>query len=93
MSGGGNEVIIEILQVGNAVKVVAVDAKSGLEVSIVGSPSMSEEMLNKINKEHFDFVQESVHEDLDKQELTPAFKNFKEKQLQMYRLHLQNLQI
>ena len=47
MSGGGNEVIIEILQVGNAVKVVAVDAKSGLEVSIVGSPSMSEEMLKR----------------------------------------------
>lgn len=47
MSGDGNEVIIEILQVGNAVKVVAVDAKSGLEVSIVGSPSMSEEMLKR----------------------------------------------
>lgn len=53
-----------------------------------GKP-MSEEMLNKINKEHFDFVQESVHEDLDKQELTPAFKNFKEKQLQMYHFHLE----
>ena len=47
MSGDGNEVIIEILQVGNAVKVVAVDAKSGLEVLIVGSPSMSEEMLKR----------------------------------------------
>jgi hypothetical protein len=47
MSGDGNEVIIEILQVGNAVKVVAVDVKSGLEVSIVGSPSMSEEMLKR----------------------------------------------
>ena len=52
MSGDGSEVIIEILQVGNAVKVVAVDVKSGLEVSIVGSPSMSEEMLkrNAVNK-------------------------------------------
>ncbi|MGB0575285.1 MAG: DUF6898 family protein [Alphaproteobacteria bacterium] len=47
MSGEGNEVIIEILQVGNAVKVIAVDAKTGLEVSIVGSPSMSEEMLKR----------------------------------------------
>ena len=47
MSGDGSEVIIEILQVGNAVKVVAVDVKSGLEVSIVGSPSMSEEMLKR----------------------------------------------
>jgi hypothetical protein len=47
MSGEGNEVIIEILQVGNAVKGIAVDAKTGLEVPIVGSPSMSEEMLKR----------------------------------------------
>ncbi|MBK18319.1 MAG: hypothetical protein CMM52_05725 [Rhodospirillaceae bacterium] len=47
MSEGGNEVLIEIMQVGNAVKVIAVDPKTGLEVSIVGSPSMSEEMLKR----------------------------------------------
>ncbi len=47
MSGDGNEVLIEILQVGNAVKVIAVDPNTGLEVSIVGAPSMSEEMLKR----------------------------------------------
>lgn len=47
MSGDGNEVLIEILQVGNAVKVIAVDPETGVEVSIVGSPSMSEEILKR----------------------------------------------
>jgi len=62
MSGDGNEVIIEILQVGNAVKVVAVDVKSGLEVSIVGSPSMSEEMLkrNAVKKLNYMLEKRSV---------------------------------
>ena len=47
MSGDGNEVLIEIMQVGNAVKVIAVDPETGVEVSIVGSPSMSEEILKR----------------------------------------------
>jgi len=50
--GSGREVIIEIYQVGNAVKVTAVDTETLVEVSIVGSPSQGEEMLkrNAINK-------------------------------------------
>jgi hypothetical protein len=46
------EVLIEMLRVGNAVKVVAVDPATGIEVSIVGSPSMGEETLkrNAVNK-------------------------------------------
>lgn len=47
MSGASNEVLIEILQVGNAEKVIAVDPGTGLEVSIAGSPFMSEEMLKR----------------------------------------------
>lgn len=48
----GREVLIEIMQVGNAVKVSAVDPGTGVEVSIVGSPSAGEEALkrNAVNK-------------------------------------------
>ena len=50
--GSGGEVIIELYQVGNAVKVTAVDPETLVEVSIVGSPGEGEEMLkrNAINK-------------------------------------------
>ena len=46
------DVIIEMIQVGNAVKVTAIDAATGIEVSIVGAPSISEEILkrNAVNK-------------------------------------------
>ncbi len=48
----GGEVLIEIQQVGNAVKVTAVDPVSLVEVSIVGSPRDGEEILkrNAVNK-------------------------------------------
>lgn len=39
--------LIEFIQVGNAVKVSAVDPKTGLEVSIVGSPLMSRDQLSR----------------------------------------------
>ena len=58
MSGDGNEVLIEILQVGNAVKVIAVDPETGVEVSIVGSPSMSEEILKRNAVKKLQFVLE-----------------------------------
>jgi hypothetical protein len=46
------EVLLELMQIGNAVKVVAVDPVTGTEVSIVGSPSDGEDVLkrNAINK-------------------------------------------
>jgi hypothetical protein len=48
----GKEVLIELYQVGNSVKVSAVDPETGIEVSIVGSPSAGEETLKRtaINK-------------------------------------------
>lgn len=48
----GDEVLIEMYQVGNSVKVSAVDPVTGVEVSIVGSPSAGEETLkrNAVNK-------------------------------------------
>ena len=51
----GKEVLIELYQVGNSVKVSAVDPETGIEVSIVGSPSAGEEILKRtaINKLNF----------------------------------------
>ncbi len=50
--GSDDEILIEMYQVGNSVKVSAIDIKTGVEVSIVGSPSVGEEMLrrNAVNK-------------------------------------------
>ena len=42
-----NEVLIEIQQIGNAVKVAAIDPETLVEVSIVGSPSAGEEALKR----------------------------------------------
>lgn len=50
--GHQGDIIIEMIQIGNAVKVTAVDTATGIEVSIVGAPSTSEETLkrNAVNK-------------------------------------------
>jgi len=50
--GHGREVLIELMQVGNAVRVTAVDPVTGTEVTIVGSPADGEDALkrNAINK-------------------------------------------
>ncbi|HEY8352732.1 MAG TPA: hypothetical protein VIK87_09320 [Sphingomonadales bacterium] len=42
---GDEGYLIEFIQIGNAVKVSAVDPETGLEVSIVGSPRMSRDAL------------------------------------------------
>jgi hypothetical protein len=41
----GENYIVEFLQVGNAVKVSAVDPATGTEVSVVGSPLMSRDQM------------------------------------------------
>ena len=48
----GGEIIIEMYQVGNAVKVTAVDPSTLVEASIVGAPGLGEELLKRaaINK-------------------------------------------
>ena len=48
----GREVLVEFQQIGNAVKVTAMDTKSMVEVSIMGPASAGEEVLkrNVINK-------------------------------------------
>jgi hypothetical protein len=35
------EVLFEVISIGNAVKVIAIDAITGIETSIVGSPTMT----------------------------------------------------
>lgn len=44
---GGREVLIEFQQIGNTVKVTAVDPDSLIEVSIVGPGSAGREMLKR----------------------------------------------
>jgi Domain of unknown function (DUF6898) len=44
---GSNEILIEIQQIGNAVKVAAIDPETLIEVSIVGSPNAGEEALKR----------------------------------------------
>ncbi|MGB0629481.1 MAG: DUF6898 family protein [Alphaproteobacteria bacterium] len=51
-TGTGREVLIEFQQIGNAVKVTAIDPDTMVEVSIMGPPSAGQETLkrNAINK-------------------------------------------
>ncbi len=51
-----NEVIIEFLRVGNAVKVTAVDPESMTEVSIVGPPDIGEETLKRTAIRKLEYV-------------------------------------
>lgn len=44
---GGN-FLIEFVQIGNSVKVSAIDPQSGREVSIVGSPKASRAQLSQV---------------------------------------------
>ncbi len=50
------EVIIEIQQIGNAVKVTAVDPETQIEVSIFGPPSAGEEMLKRTAIRKLEYV-------------------------------------
>ncbi len=57
MPGGTlNEVIIEFQQIGNAVKVTAVDPESQIEVSIVGPPGAGEETLKRTAIRKLEYV-------------------------------------
>lgn len=59
MAGSGEkEIIFEFHRVGNAVKVTAVDPETLTEVSIVGSPAASEEMLKRTAISKLNYVLE-----------------------------------
>ena len=61
---GSNEVLIEIQQIGNAVKVAAIDPETLIEVSIVGSPSAGEEALKRVAVRKLAFVLEKYRRSL-----------------------------
>jgi hypothetical protein len=50
------EVIFEFVRVGQAVKVSAIDAASGTEVSIVGDPTVGEAALKRLAQRKLEYV-------------------------------------
>ncbi len=54
----GREVLIEFHQIGNSVKVAAVDPVTAVEVSIVGAANASQEMLKRLAVRKLDYVLE-----------------------------------
>jgi hypothetical protein len=50
------EVIFEFLWIGAALKVTAIDAASGTEVSMVGDPNAGQEILRRLAKQKLDYV-------------------------------------
>ena len=54
----GREVLIEFHQIGNSVKVTAVDPVTAVEVLIVGAANASQEMLKRLAVRKLDYVLE-----------------------------------
>lgn len=50
------EVLFEMVQIGNVIKVTAIDPVTGVEVSIVGSSNMSEFSLKANAKRKLEYV-------------------------------------
>jgi hypothetical protein len=50
------ETIFEIIRVGNAVKVTAVDTATGTEAVIVGDPAAGEAALKRLARQKLDYV-------------------------------------
>jgi len=55
---GGREVYLEFHQVGDYVKVSAIDARTNVETSIVGSPRTPQHQLTQIAVRKLDYVLE-----------------------------------
>jgi hypothetical protein len=53
---GEREVLFEFVQVGGTVNVTAVDAATGVEVSIVGHPSAGEAALKRLARQKLTYV-------------------------------------
>lgn len=45
---GGGDAIVEFRRVGAALKVIAVDPATGMEVSVIGDPKMSQQELARL---------------------------------------------
>lgn len=57
MAGAGDEVLFEFHRVGSYLKVVAIDGKTGVEVSVVGPASGSLELLKRTAVNKLRYVQ------------------------------------
>lgn len=53
---GEREIFYEFITLGGSVKVTAIDATTGVEVSIVGAPSAGEAALKRLAKQKLDYV-------------------------------------
>lgn len=53
---GGKEVLLEFQRIGNAVKVVAVDPESLIEVTIMGPSGAGEEALTRVAVRKLEYV-------------------------------------
>lgn len=53
---GGKEVLLEFQRIGNAVKVVAVDPESLVEVTIMGPSGAGEEALTRVAVRKLEYV-------------------------------------
>jgi hypothetical protein len=53
---GRREVIFEFIRIGGSVKVTAVDAATGIEVSIVGAVAASATTLKRLARRKLDYV-------------------------------------
>lgn len=53
---GGKEVLLEFQRIGNAVKVVAMDPETLVEVTIMGPPGAGEEALTRIAVRKLEYV-------------------------------------
>ena len=60
----GREVLIEFHQIGNSVKVAAVDPVTAVEASIVGAANASQEMLKRLAVRKLDYVLEKQQKGL-----------------------------
>ncbi len=56
MKSKPREIIFEFHQIGKAVKVSAIDVATGVEVAIVGDPSVGEETLKRTAIRKLDYV-------------------------------------
>lgn len=53
---GGGEVIVEFRRIGAALQVIAIDPATGIEVSMVGDPRLSQQELSRLAVRKLQFV-------------------------------------
>ena len=54
--GAEREIIFEFVQIGTALKITAVDAATGIEVSMVGDPNAGQETLRRLAAQKLAYV-------------------------------------